>query len=201
MAKKDGYRFACDVIAGKTTNPSNWPYFRLGLFCASTRCSHWYEHWFGHVHFLRHWVAQLLRPWFTLRNYVIIAYVITREAGSARRMRIETTSRGGFTDVNWNVHQSVSAQIRIEGTLSESFWDQFIQRWIVLELPVHLSTWGCVPYNWKCSFSFLITLYCHIIYMHMSMLHWWRQMSLKQLMMHMKLQKFWNIASSSGGFT
>ena len=87
-AKEDGYRFACDVIAGKTTNPSNWPYFRLGLFCASTRCSHWYEHCFGHVHFRRHWVAQLPRPWFTLRNCVIIAYVIIREAGSARRMRI-----------------------------------------------------------------------------------------------------------------
>ena len=33
-----------DVFAGKTTNPPNWPYFRLGLFCAPTCCSHWYEH-------------------------------------------------------------------------------------------------------------------------------------------------------------
>ena len=103
--KKDSYRFACDVIAGKTTNPSNWPYFRLGLFCASTRCNHWYEHCFGHVQFRCHWVAQLPRPWFTLRNCVIIAYVITRGAGSARQMRIKTTSRGGFTDANWNVHR------------------------------------------------------------------------------------------------
>ena len=35
----------------------------------------------------------------------IIAYVITCGAGSARRMRIETTSRGGFTDANWNAHR------------------------------------------------------------------------------------------------
>ena len=125
-AKEDGYRFACDVIADKTTNPSNWPYFRLGLFCASTRCSHWYEHCFGHVHFRRHWVAQLPQPWFTLRNCVIIAYVITRKAGSARRMRIETTSRGGFTDANWNAHRRQCAsecersnphRMRITGTV------------------------------------------------------------------------------------
>ena len=82
-AKENGYRFACDVIAGKTSNPSNWPYFRLGLFCASTCYSHWYERWFEHVHFRRHWVALLPQPWFTLRNCVTIAYVITCEASLA----------------------------------------------------------------------------------------------------------------------
>ena len=49
--------------------------------------------------------AQLPRPWFALGNCVIIAHVITREVKSVRRMHIETTSRGGFTDANGNAHQ------------------------------------------------------------------------------------------------
>ena len=113
-AKEDGYRFACDVIAGKTTNPSNWPYFRLGLFCASTRCSHWYEHWFGDVHFRRHWVVQLPRPRFTLRDY-------TRSRICEANAH-ETTSRGGFTDAHRRqcaseCERSNPHRMRITGTV------------------------------------------------------------------------------------
>ena len=104
--KKTVIAFACNVIAGKTTNPSNWPYFCLGLFFVSTRCNHWYKHCFGHVQFRHHWFAQLPWPWFTLSNCVIIAYMITRGVRSARRMRIDA-----------NAHESVNAWIHIECAL------------------------------------------------------------------------------------
>ena len=68
----------------QVTNPSNWPYFHLGQFCASTRCSHWHEHCFGHMHFRRHWFTQLLQPWFALHVCVIIAHEITHKARSTR---------------------------------------------------------------------------------------------------------------------
>ena len=121
-AKKDGYRFACNIIAGKTTNSSNWPNFRLGLFCALTRCSHWYEHCFGHVQFRGHWVAQLPQPWFTLCNCVIIAYVITHGARSARQIKtkpppeVVSRMRIGMC-IDANAHQSMNAWIRIECAL------------------------------------------------------------------------------------
>ena len=53
---------------------------------------------------------------------------LTRKAESARQMRIETSSRGGFTDANWNAHRrqctsecerSYPHQMRITGIVCE----------------------------------------------------------------------------------
>ena len=121
-ANEDVYRFACGVIAGKTTNLSNWPYFCLGLFCASTCCNHWYEHCFGHVQFRCHWVAQLLRPWLTLRNCVLLPMWLHAEPDlqgeCASKPPPEAVSRMRIgMRIGANAHQSVDVRMRITGTV------------------------------------------------------------------------------------